>query len=492
MHEKEIRWKTSFLLLSIYLCLFIFLTGCDDSKAPVIPVVKFDTSDSIPEKSARLVAHIYFDATLSMRGFVVPGSTRYTQICYPYLESEIGNGWRDGEAKFFRFGKQVEPINRNNYLRVRSTEFYEDTNIYGETFIEKIIDYEDQLISKQMEPSNASNPSEDLSETEVNGAPEDSTEGILPREEVNEIREEYRLVVIVTDLFQDNSDIILLVNQLREKYIKNGLEIGLFGLRSQFDGMVYDTGMGQPALPHESDPNNPETFRPFYLLVLGRHADIAHYFDLLKANNPDAKTIIFSRYLVETLLSFAGPSFGAGPQIDLEKFNVFKQDQNPRLKYYQIVEKSGPGPAKISVKSLKYNPLPHSMFFDSNTYNPFEPDIIPKHAPMGEIERDQNAENFLKITSTLSKNNEDNELSVVFSLDWQSLPDNAVYLYEVTLRPGIDKYRAPQWCSDWDMGDERNGAKTLNLVHFVQGLSRATAHVHHPKIATFHCYIKKQ
>ncbi|RKU08035.1 hypothetical protein C6503_23950 [Candidatus Poribacteria bacterium] len=488
MQEKKIRWKTSSLLFAIYLSLFIFLIGCEDSKSPVIPVVKFDSSDSIPEKSARLVAHIYFDATLSMRGFVVPGSTRYTQICYPYLESEIGNGWRDGVAKFFRFGEQVEPIDRDAYLKVRFTEFYEDTNIYGETFIEKIIDYEDRLIGRRMEPGSASNPSEDSSETEVNGAPDDSIEGIPPGEVVNEIREEHRLVVIVTDLFQDNSDIILLVNQLREKYIENGLEIGLFGLRSQFDGMVYDTGIGQAPLPHESDPNNPETFRPFYLLVLGRHADIAHYFDLLKANNPDAKTIIFSRYLVETLLSFAGPSFGDGPQIDLEKFNVFKQD--PRLKHYQIVENSGP--AKISVKQLKYDPLPHSMFFDSNTSNLFEPDIIAKHAPIGEIERDQNAENCLKITSMLLKENEDNELSVVFSLDWQSLPDNTVYLYEVTLRPGIDKYQAPTWCSDWDMGDERNGAKTLNLVHFVQGLSRATAHVHHPKIATFHCYIKKQ
>ena len=249
-----------------------------------IPEFQNDTFDITPgDISDRLIARICFDATLSMQGFVVPRSTRYTQMC-PYLESVIVSGWRDGKVDFFRFGEQVESIDRGTYLKAGSVDFYDDKNINRETFIQKIIDYEDQLDGGQMEASKISEAS---------------------TEEVNESRKENRLVVIVTDLFQDNSDINLLVNQLKGK-IKNGFEVGLFGLRSQFDGTVYDTGIGEAPMPYQSDPKDPETFRPFYLLVLGRYADIAHYFDRLKANNPDAKTIIFSRYLVSPLLSFDG------------------------------------------------------------------------------------------------------------------------------------------------------------------------------------------
>ena len=421
----------------------------------------------LPPVSDRLVARIYFDATLSMQGFVVPGSTRYTQIC-PYLESAIVSGWRDGKIDFFRFGEQVESIGRDTYLKVGHTDFYENENIYRETLIQKVIDREGQLASNGIEESTI---------------PEKSTEITTTPEEVNNSKEESRLVVIVTDLFQDKSDITLLVNRLKEKYIQNGLEVGLFGLRSQFDGTVYDTGIGEEPLPHRSDLTNPETFRPFYLLVLGRYADIAHYFNRLIANEfPEAQTIIFSRYLVSSLPSFEGAS------IKLNNLNekTYVPSEDPHLKQHEIVRSSDP--AEISAK-MKYVPLPHAMFFDANT---FKPSTNAQHAPMGKTERSREAEECLKVTSTLSKNEDGDELSVGFILDSRSLLGKAVYLYEVTLRPGIDTYRAPDWCSAWDMGVERDGSKTLNLVNFVRDLSQVTAREHRPKIAQFHNYIGKR
>lgn len=86
------------MLLSIYLCLFIFLTGCDTDK-PGIPDPPEPLPD-LPPLSDRLVARIYFDATLSMQGFVVPGSAHYTRIC-SNLESVILSGWGDEKAGFF-------------------------------------------------------------------------------------------------------------------------------------------------------------------------------------------------------------------------------------------------------------------------------------------------------------------------------------------------------------------------------------------------------
>ena len=468
MKEKGTRWKTSLSLFSIYLCVFIFLTGCGTDKDSGVPEFKPDPDITPGDISDKLVARIYFDATLSMQGFVAPGSTDYTRIC-SYLDSVIVSGWGNEEVKFFRFGEQVESINRDTYLQVGDESFYQ-TDIGIKTYIEKVIENEAPLVNPQKE---ASRTPETGTETVVNDAPEEteanSTEG--------------RLVVIVTDLFQDNGDINRLLPELKEKYIKKRLDVGLFGLRSQFDGRVYDIGSGAESSLRYRGP------RPFYLLVLGRHADIAHYFDSLIENGfPEAKTIIFSRYLVDPLLSFDGAS------IEPENLNnkTFVRSEDRHLKQYEIVESSDP--AKISAKSMKYDPLPYAMSFDSDT---FEVSIIAecKPDPNGQNDISWKAQECLEVTSTLLESENGSELSelrVDFNLNSESLPDRTVYLYEVILYPETNSYQAPEWCSEWNMGAERNGAKTLNLVNFVRNLSRVTARNHRPKIAKFHCYIGKR
>ena len=108
--------RIGFLQLPIYLCFLAFIVSCDK---PSVPEFQPDdeSQTTLGEKSDPLIARIYFDATLSMQGFVVPGSTRYTEICQ-YLESVITSGWNDGTAQFFRFGEEVESISRDTYLSV--------------------------------------------------------------------------------------------------------------------------------------------------------------------------------------------------------------------------------------------------------------------------------------------------------------------------------------------------------------------------------------
>ncbi len=459
MKQNYLGLKTSFLLFSIYLCCFIFLTSCRNPVPPTPPNLIDQTHGVISEN---LVARIYFDATLSMQGFVVPSSTRYTQMCR-YLESVIVSGWEIATVNFFRFGEQVEPIDRSTYLNLSRTGFYENSRIFRETFIQKIIEHEAQLTQDEVQESVTT---------------EESTETTTIPEETNNNVEKSPLVIIVTDLFQDNRDLTVLVKQLKEQYIQKGYEVGILGLRSEFDGTVYD--LGDAPLPYRSTPDNPETFRPFYLLVIGRHADIAHYFDRLIANGfTDAQTILFSRYLVSPLLSFEGSAITPD---NLNDANYAPND--PLWLQYEIVRNSLP--TKITVEGIKYDPLPHAMSFDANT---FKEDIIAKHKPdrNGENEQSPDAERRLTVTPTFSEN----ELTVEFDLT-TSLTRRAVYLYEVTLHPKIDAYKVPDWCSDWDMGAERNGARTLNLVNFVRGLTETTAREHNPKIAQFCFYIKKR
>ena len=461
----------SLLLLSICLCFSIFLISCDK---PGIPDFKPDPEIKPGPISDRLVARIYFDATLSMQGFVVPGSTHYTRIC-PALESMIVSGWQDETVRFFRFGERVESINRSTYLQSGYENFYEEEDIFGKTYIEKVIENEAQFVNADIRQIRAP---EDPEEIDANDTPEEAP---VP------VNTEGQLAVIVTDLFQDDSDITQLIGHVKDKYIKKGVDVGLFGLRSQFDGTVYDIGSGEgSSLRYRSTPGNPETFRPFYLLVLGKHADIAHYFDRLKLNGfSEAETIIFSRYLVSPLLSFEGAAIGPG---NLNNANYVPED--PCLLQYEIVRNFLP--TKISAKGMKYDPLPHAMVFHADMFDP--PDITAEHkpTPTGNNEISQDAKRCLEVIPTLSENETGNELMIDFNVDSESLPGNALYLYKVTLHPRIDSYQAPAWCSDWDMGSVPHGARTLNLLNFVNNISQVTAQRHRPQIAKFYFYIGKR
>ena len=481
MKKKEIRWKTSFLLLSIYLCLFIFFTGCDTDK-PGIPDPPEPLPD-LPPISDRLVARIYFDATLSMQGFVVPGSTHYTRICSA-LESVIVSGWRDETVSFFRFGERVEPIDRSTYLQAGYESFYEQEHIFRRTYIEEVIRYEERFFNG----TKANNTSEDPTKMGVNDRHEATTEGVTSTETIEVDSTENQLVVIVTDLFQDDSDITQLIGHLKEKYIKKGREVGLFGLRSQFYGTIYDIGMGEgSSMPYRSTPGNPETFRPFYLLVLGKYADIAHYFDRLIANEfTEAESIIFSQYLVSPLVSFEGAKIET-----LENLirDTIAEEPDSRLKEYRIRKRDRP--SKISAQ-MKCELLPHAMPFDSNIFE-FLTDV--EHNRYNSDQRkeiSQAAEECLGVTSTFAKNGNGDELIVDFELDSRVLPRRTVYLYKVALHPKIDTYQVPEWCSEWDMGTGRNGAKTLNLVNFVDGLTDIAVSEHQPKIAQFYFYVEKR
>ncbi|MYB65732.1 hypothetical protein F4X73_13665 [Candidatus Poribacteria bacterium] len=463
MKQNYLSLKASFLLYTINLCILISLTSCNNNLSPPDPPDPI-SEHSPGDISENLVARIYFDASASMRGFVVPSSTRYKGILRP-LESVITSGWKNGKAEFFKFGEQVNPIDRDSYLMAGSADFYDEMR----TYIQKIFEYEDQLIAENRETDNT---------------PEDSSEDTEPSTAINDSIKENRLVVIVTDLFQDRQDVNLLVSQLKEKYIQNGIEIGLLGLRSEFDGKVYN--LGTAPILYRSTPGDPETFRPFYLLVIGKHADISEYFDRIKANGfPDAETIIFSRHLVNPLSSFKDA------KIEPENLNsAYFVPDDPRLLQYEIVQNSQP--AKISAKGLKYNRLPHAIDFDVDKIDPSKVIAELKQNSTAENEISPDAQECLEVIPARSENENGHEFTIDFILNSESLPSNAVYLYKVTLSPKRNSYQTPDWCLDWDMGTESNGAKTLNLVNFVRGLMDTTVNQHKPEIAHFYFYIKKR
>ena len=160
--------KTRLWQFAICLCFLIFLASCGEP--PEIP--KRPDFDGLPTPggiSETLTARIYFDATVSMKGFVVPGQTHYTRMLQRSLEGVVvrQKGWK---AKFFRFGTQVESIDRTTYLRVAHPEFYNDDTINKKTLIQKVIDYETQEVNNR-EAANNDNDEVNNKDEEANSEP---------------------------------------------------------------------------------------------------------------------------------------------------------------------------------------------------------------------------------------------------------------------------------------------------------------------------------
>lgn len=441
------------ILISICACYIIFNTaGC--SKRPNVPAPKLDT-DNIPGSiSGQLTAYVYIDSTVSMEGFVRPGSaTNYIQTLQA-IESAINTGWKTSQIHFFKFGTKILPLKNREHLKAVKTEFYQTKEAKLKTYIEKVVN----------DPNTCTDNS---------------------------------LAVIVTDLFQDDADVSLLTDALKEKCIKKNYAIGILGIRSQYDGIVYDVGIQSYSFPYKSNDADAETLRPFYLLILGKHADVANYFDQLKLSLPFISKdtfVIFSRYIVNPLASFEGGSIDESQGLQEVTNIVLTNLQDSRIKQFNIRKDSDVG----FTVTLKYNQLPYTIPFDAKH---LKSDIIAEqYDPTAEFK--ESREVHQSLSHEIESINLKKGFKLKLSLSPTTLPGNGIYRYGIIVRPSRDAYNVSHWWNDWDMDLSRidnwrrnpktfEGSKTLNLKPFMNNLWYANFLTHQPKIARIYCYFKK-
>jgi hypothetical protein len=303
------------------------------------------------------------------------------------------------------------------------------------------------------------------------------------------------LTVIVTDLFQNDADVSLLTNVLNEKCLKKNFAIGILGIRSQYDGTVYDVGIQSYSFSYKSNDTDTKTFRPFYLLILGKHADVANYFEQLKSSLSFIKDtfVIFSPYIVNPLASFEGGSIDESQGLQ-EVTNIISTNlQDSRVKQFIIRKDSDVGFAA----TLKYNQLPYTIPFDTKQ---LKADVIAEqYEPTAEFKKSSEAHQSFKIECINCLNN---KFTLKLNLVPTTLPGNGIYRYGIIVRPSRDAYNVSHWWNDWDMDLSKidkwrsdlktfEGSKTLNLKPFMNNLWQANFLTHQPKIASIYCYFKK-
>lgn len=407
--------------------------------------------------SEALKVDLFFDATLSMQGFVLTQSSSYYQQTIPLLERGVIEGWKGGQVFFYKFGDDIAPLPGRQYLDAGKAAFYTDAKYNKKTFIERVID----------------------------------------RAELD------HLTVIVTDLFQDNADVNQLSEKLKQKFITNGLAIGVLGIRSQYQGTVYDVGADNYTFSYRSK-EKPETGRPFYLLAFGSHANIAHYFDTLQHAGvnafPEKHALILSSFLTTAPATFGAAKLQTADRIsEISSTNVLS-----------------PGYTGSQVKAFKISKSrPEAHFSTEWAYEPL-PDVLDylsELAPLVDAWKGEDtgakelvlsdspeAHKALGVTAALSPETPPfSKVQIRVDVKTNAIPAVGFYRYRIRLRP--TRCSLPSWAADWSMHDTQiktwhlhpanfEGARTYNLENFLGTLQGAVLSNRAPDIADIYLYMR--
>lgn len=455
--RRPLRFSDGF----VWFLLFALACGASCATRRVCEPPPVDPTNTYPAVSDNLHADIYLDATLSMKGFIVPGTSTYYQQTIPLLESAVERGWPGGSISFNKFGTKTSMLEGRKYLDAAKPSFYTDQEVNLKTYIEGVIDSA-------------------------------STDN---------------LTIVVTDLFQDNADVNLITGKLKEKYVARDLAVGVFAVRSEFEGAVYDVGPNNYSFTYKSDVADPTSFRPFYILALGKHADIERYFEMLRKSGLDSfpakNAAIFSRRLSANLASFKDATITSTIKMAQVRSLLPLDVKDDRVVQFRI---RGTPPLAGFAATLKYSPLPY-------TPEPASSELVPvvtafkcgggerasnslERHPESLAENGEAARAFTVKTARLSGS----EVKIEVEVTPASLPGDATYCYRFVLQPR--DYHLPGWISEWDMDGRKieewkrapnsfNGSTTYNLNHFLSDLWATTLQVHKPKVAEIYCYIQR-
>lgn len=242
------------------------LVGCGSSRTA-------KTGELTPElpnfqKSEEINADIYIDGTTSMYGYVnYPGGTIYANAV-KNSDRTITENWKKSDTEFIKFGDDFKKLSRDEFLQMNQAGFYDQKD----TSLQKVVEQADNK----------------------------------------------KLNVIITDLFQTNQDIDSLMASLKNKGLADGNAVSIIGMKSQFNGKIFDIGKNLSSVDYAST-DDPQTYRPFYLLVFGNENDV-RTFTVAFAKNAPANS--------QVRVALIGKNFGS--QGTLEADSISKGEKRAK------------------------------------------------------------------------------------------------------------------------------------------------------------------
>ena len=434
-----------------------FLVDCNN---PPISV-----SSSPSSKLDRI--DIKIDGTLSMQGYVAVPSSRYIKTL-GYLDTAASTlNISPGKVKYYKFGIKPQPIT-GSYLGAQQVNFY---NSGGSNF-------EYNLIDAAIDPQPMSD----------------------------------KLSIVVTDLYQKDTDIKAVHNRLKPYFEKN-MATGILAIKSEFNGKICDTNFGNGGCFPYKNSSKEESFRPVYLMIVGHYDNVKNFFEKLKSLDAnlfkDDQFILFSPQLVsQPLFLSIDPRASAGTKglnrkqsIWVDGSQVKKQirpEESPKTDFLEVVGGQAANTIQLVNQQAVYSPLAYTLPIKKERVEPaLQPEV---EVSIFDRSRDQfSTQGTEKLKDAVNIKNlrlESNQIKFDTEIINDKL-ESGTYLIRINLKPNsnANNFSFPgntQWWSKWNTEAGKNdGSKTLNLNNFLvrlQGTTLETMKSNNEVIGCF-CYV---
>jgi hypothetical protein len=391
------------------------------------------------EKLDSIHLDIYLDATTSMEGFAATAPSNYGKFI-DLLETQGLIVWSKSNINYNKFGSFVKPIDRDEFLSARnSLNFYKDRSTAPDT---REMLFLKTYMGKVVEKTN------------------------------NE-----RLGVLITDLFEADRDLRLSVRQIQENCFNRGINVGILGMTSAFNGTVFDV----PQYPSGYHLNSDS--RPFYAILFGNPNNMDYLIDALSISEivDKEKFIFFSNNIIKKF----------SVSVEKTRESRFVNRRAPREKVdnvfeFSMKEKGDKARFKLEIQFEKYHGVPQintdalELTVNKKSINKNNQEIAynenNKDLTIEDIELEGN-----KLTASLLLKNTD-------------IKGN--YSYEVLLGLNeLNGFNVPNWVSDFSTNNPVPGTPsaslTYNFKEFTNKLQRAQASVEQIEIANFYIHIFK-
>ncbi len=394
------------------------LISCDVPELPEANL-KLKQTDNI-----NLAVHL--DGTVSMLGYVKPANSQYKKLLGA-LDSVSASRWVKQPPQYSRFGTINPSIDRNTFLQAQLANFYQSGAGYEASQIEKII-----------------------------ASPTDQS-----------------VSLIVTDLYQKNADVQLVQAQLTEKYLSKGYAIGVLGIKSEFEGTIFDVGPNNQQFTYSTRGKKPEQLHPFYVLILGSHGNVSLFYQRLLENGLGDVPHQFSIFFPNPVNKVATLDLSTEPETLRElkgvkilndgKSVVRVKDREP-LQLLMATKKKDSAINFNATMSLSI--LPHVLSVKEDSIE-IKPEI--SHYKSKSIGFENIQTKAFQLKDMVVK---DKTLSYQGEIDTAQLDKG---IYKGTFDLFAKDLQEPDWWSGWnDASGGVDGSKTNNLRPFLQVLKRNT------------------
>lgn len=403
--SKPCDMKKFFLII----CAAILICGCGN-KIQTVPPLPGTLPDILTAE--KIDTDIYFDATVSMKGFTSL-ATSNVYLTLPDLLGDLCGS--QGEVKFFSFGEQIHLLDGRSYRQFTTPEVYKE--------------------------------------------PITAVANVVARADTN------HLSIIVTDLFESESDWSNVTQKLREKFFANHLAVAVIGIRNPFNGEIFDVGLNAAKFNYNSfdDPNR---YRPFYLLVMGRDEVVKNFlrkFNERQTLPNDTGYLVLTENLTETPSDFSNFELG-------EVENFYSDDTlglDNRVKEFGL---DNFNEAASFIFTWQYNPPLGACPLDLSEVDTSVEIFSVEGEEWTPLEK-----NDVRISLLKDERQSGIFLVKVSLTPEKSLAEGKLNFVRIKVMPKDFGYKLPAWVELWSVNVDGatkifDGSKTLNLTRILGSL----------------------